>query len=60
MAESNGLKKYLVTIATAITTAIIVQSSTLLYWGGTMSARMDGAEKDIEHVQVRVTYLEQK
>ena len=58
--DSNGLKKYLVTVGTALTTAIIIQSSVLFYWGGEMSARMNGAERNIDHVQTRLRHLEQR
>lgn len=59
MTQPNGLKRYLVATASSITTALLLQTGVLLWWSGTMSARMDNAEKDIERVEVRVTYLEQ-
>jgi len=58
--ESNGLKKYLVTVGTTVTTAIVIQSSILFYWGGAMSARMNGAEKNIERCQAQITHLQYK
>ena len=58
MAQENGIKRYLVATAASITTALMLQTGVLLWWGGAISARMVNAEKDIEHVEVRVTHLE--
>ncbi len=53
-AESNGLKKWLMSIATLL----IVQIGGAFFWGGMMTTRMNHAERDITRVEVRVTHLE--
>jgi len=60
MAETNGLKRYLVATATAITTALVLQSGVLAWWGGTISARMDNVERTINKIDTRVMHLERE
>ena len=58
--ESNGLKKYIVSVGASITIAIVLQSGILLHWTGAMGARMDNAEREDQRFDVRITHLERK
>ncbi len=60
MSETNGMKKFLAGLAIVMVAPLLLQSGMLFWWIGAMSARMNNAEKDIEHVEVRLTHLERK
>jgi len=54
----NGLKRYLVGVAVALTTAILCQSMVLVWWAATITTRVDHVEKDVQQLDVRVHTLE--
>jgi hypothetical protein len=54
----NGLKKYLVGVAVAVTTAIVVQSASLLWWASAINVRVEYLEKDMDSLSVRVNRIE--
>ncbi len=54
----NGLKRYLVGVAVALTTAILCQSMVLVWWAATITTRVDYVEKDVAQLNVRVHTLE--
>jgi hypothetical protein len=56
--HSNGLKRYLVGVAVAITTAILCQSMALVWWAATITTRMEHVERDVAQLNERVHTLE--
>ncbi len=54
----NGLKKYLVGVAVAVTTALLGQSMALVWWAATISTRVEHVEKDLDGLTVRVHAME--
>jgi hypothetical protein len=54
----NGLKKYLVGVAVAVTTALLGQSVALVWWAATMTTRIEHMEKDVDGLTVRVHVIE--
>ena len=54
----NGLKKYLVGVAVAVTTALLGQSMALVWWAATITTRVEYAEKDIDRLTSRVHVIE--
>ena len=54
----NGLKKYLVGVAVAVTTALLGQSMALVWWAATISTRMERVEKDVDSLTTRVHVIE--
>jgi len=54
----NGLKKYLVGVAIAVTTAILGQSMALIWWAATITTRVDHVEKDLDQLTGRVHTIE--
>lgn len=54
----NGLKRYLVGVAVALTTALLCQSMALVWWAATITTRVDHVEKDVAQLNVRVHTLE--
>ena len=54
----NGLKKYLVGVAVAVTTALLGQSMALVWWAATISTRMERVEKDVDWLSGRVHAIE--
>jgi len=54
----NGLKRYLVGIAVALTMAILGQSMTLVWWAATITTRVEHVEKDVDQLTVRVHTIE--
>jgi len=54
----NGLKRYLVGVAVALTTSILVQSMVLVWWAATITTRVDHVERDVQQIDVRVHTLE--
>ena len=45
--ERNGLKRYLVGVAIAVTSAMLIQSGTLIWWCGGMNTRVTYIERDV-------------
>lgn len=56
--QGNGLKRYLVGVAIALTTAILCQSMALIWWAATITTRMDRVEQDVAQLTGRVHTLE--
>ena len=54
----NGLKKYLVGVAVAVTTALLGQSMALVWWAATITTRVDYVEKDVDNLTARVHVIE--
>lgn len=54
----NGLKRYLVGVAVALTTAILCQSMVLVWWAATITTRVEHMEKDVDRLTVRVHAIE--
>lgn len=54
----NGLKKYLVGVAVAVTTALLGQSMALVWWAATITTRVDYVEKDVDSLTARVHVIE--
>jgi hypothetical protein len=54
----NGLKKYLVGVAIALTTALACQSAALLWWAGAISTKVERVEKDVDGLNVRMHSIE--
>lgn len=54
----NGLKKYLVGVAVAVTTAILGQSMALIWWAATITTRVEHVEKDVDQLTARVHSIE--
>ena len=54
----NGIKRYLVGVAVAVTTAILCQSMALIWWAGTITTRVEYMEKHVAELNVRVHGLE--
>ena len=54
----NGLKRYLVGVAVALTTSILVQSMVLVWWAATITTRVEHVEKDVDRLTVRVHAIE--
>lgn len=54
----NGLKKYLVGVAVAVTTALLGQSMALVWWAATISTRVEHVEKAVDGLDGRVHTLE--
>ena len=54
----NGLKKYLVGVAVAVTTAILGQSMALIWWAGAITTRVEHVEKDLDQLTGRVHTIE--
>ena len=52
--NTNGSKKYLITLLMVLA----IQTCGLFYWGGKMSARVDGLENNQNKIDSRVIYLE--
>jgi len=54
----NGLKKYLIGVAISLTTALVVQSTALVWWAATIDTRVVRVEKDVEGLTDRVHTIE--
>jgi hypothetical protein len=54
----NGLKKYLVGVAVAVTVAILIQSASLLWWASAITVRVEFLEKGMDAVSARVERIE--
>ena len=54
----DGLKRYLVGVAVALTTSILVQSMVLVWWAATITTRVNHVEKDVDQLTVRVHTIE--
>lgn len=54
----NGLKKYLIGVAISLTTALVCQSTALVWWAATISTRVDRVEKDVDNLTGRVHTIE--
>ena len=56
--QVNGLKKYLVGVAVAVTTALLGQSVALVWWAATISTRVEHVEKNVDGLTYRVHAIE--
>ncbi|MEK6799386.1 MAG: hypothetical protein AABZ12_10505 [Planctomycetota bacterium] len=56
--ESNGLKRYLVTLGSALTVAILLQTGALIWWASNISVRMINVEKASDDLGQRVSSIE--
>jgi hypothetical protein len=56
--EANGLKRYLTGVAIAVTTAILVQSASLIWWAATLTTRVDYLEKHVDAITAHLHQLE--
>ena len=54
----NGLKKYLIGVAISLTTALVCQSTALVWWTACMTTRVERVEKDVDGLTVRVHTIE--
>ena len=54
----NGLKKYLVGVAVAVTTALLGQSMALIWWAATITTRVEYVEKAVDGLSGRVHTIE--
>ena len=54
----NGLKKYLVGVAVAVTTALLGQSMALVWWAATITTRVEYVEKAVDGLSGRVHKIE--
>ena len=54
----NGLKKYLIGVAISLTTALVCQSTALVWWAATISTRVERVEKDVDGLNGRVHSIE--
>jgi hypothetical protein len=54
----NGLKKYLIGVAVALTAALAFQSTALVWWAATITTRMDRVERDVDGLNSRVRTIE--
>ncbi|HBO44129.1 MAG TPA: hypothetical protein DD670_09395 [Planctomycetaceae bacterium] len=54
----NGLKKYLVGVAVAMTTALLGQSMALVWWAATITTRVEYVEKAVDGLDGRVHAIE--
>ena len=54
----NGLKKYLVGVAVAVTTALLGQSMALVWWAAKVDMRLQYCEKHLDVLAVRVHEME--
>jgi len=54
----NGLKKYLVGVAVAVTTALLGQSMALVWWAATITTRVEYVEKSVDGLTGRVHEIE--
>jgi len=54
----NGIKRYLVGVAVALTTAILGQSLVLVWWAATITTRVEHMEKHLDGLAVRVHTIE--
>ena len=59
--DNNGiLKRWVLVTATSTITALLLQSGALLWWGGSINARVYNVENQLEQVSQRVLSLETK
>jgi hypothetical protein len=56
--EANGLKRYLTGVAIAVTTAILVQSASLIWWAATLTTRVDYLEKHVDAMSAHLQRLD--
>ncbi len=54
----NGLKKYLVGVAISLTTALVCQSTALVWWAGSINTKVERVEKDLDGLTHRVHAIE--
>ena len=54
----NGLKRYLVGTAIAVTTALLMQTGALIWWTSAINTRVNYIERDVTRVSDRVYALE--
>jgi hypothetical protein len=54
----NGLKKYLIGVAVALTMALAAQSMGLVWWAATITTRVEHVEKDLDGLTGRVHTME--
>jgi hypothetical protein len=54
----NGLKRYLIGVAISLTTALVCQSTALVWWAATISTRVERVEKDVDGLTHRVHSIE--
>jgi len=54
----NGLKKYLVGVAVTLTTTLLVQSASLIWWASAITERVKFLEKSVDGLAVRVHSIE--
>lgn len=56
--HANGLKRYLTGVAIAVTTAILIQSASLIWWAATINTRIQYVEKNVDGLSARVHTIE--
>ena len=59
-ANDNGFRRPLYSVAAGLALLIVAQTGALVYWAGTMTARMKYADKEIDSVRNRVHHLEMR
>ena len=58
--HANGLKRYLIGVAIAVTTAILIQSASLIWWAGVVNTRLQYCEKHLDVLTLQVREVETK
>ena len=54
----NGLKRYLIGVAISLTTALVCQSTALVWWAASIDTRVVRVEKDVDGLNGRVHVIE--
>ena len=58
MAETNGLKKYLLAQAGWLTVVVLGQTGVLIWWASEISTRMTHVEQNVSKVEARLLTVE--
>jgi hypothetical protein len=56
--HANGLRRYLTGVAIAVTTALLIQSGSLVWWAATLTTRVQYVEKAVDGLNGRVHTIE--
>jgi hypothetical protein len=54
----NGLRKYLLGVAVSLTTALVGQSTALIWWAAKIDTRVTRVEKDVDGLNGRIHTIE--
>lgn len=56
--HANGLKRYLTGVAIAVTTTLLIQSASLIWWAATINTRVEYLEKNVDALSVQVRRID--